>query len=63
MDKHIDGPIRKLRKDRHRILYGRKESTFVLLSAFLKKSNKNPNEQIFLAKNRFEEHVKKPKTK
>lgn len=63
MDKHIDGPIRELRKDRHRILYGRSGNTFVLLTAFLKKTQKTPNEQIVLAKQRFEEYLKKHKQK
>ncbi len=58
MDKLIEGPIRELRKDRHRILYGRHENTFVLLSAFMKKSDKTPPEQIELAKKRFEEYLK-----
>jgi phage-related protein len=59
MDKYIDGPIRELRKDRHRILYGRKGNTFVLLTAFLKKTDKTPNEQIELAQQRFAEHLRK----
>jgi phage-related protein len=59
MDKLIEGSIRELRKDRHRILYGRHGNTFVLLTAFLKKTDKTPKEQINLAKERFEEHIHK----
>jgi phage-related protein len=57
MDKLIEGPIRELRKDRHRILYGRDGNRFVLLSAFMKKTDKTPPEQIALAQERFEEHL------
>jgi phage-related protein len=59
MDKLIDGPIRELRKKRHRILYGRVGNRFVLLSAFMKKTDKTPPEQISLAKSRFEDYKRK----
>ena len=59
MDKLIEGPIRELRKDRHRILYGRDGNLFVLLTAFMKKTDKTPPEQIALAKQRFEEYLRK----
>lgn len=59
MDKLIEGPIRELRKDRHRILYGRHGNTFVLLTAFLKDTDKTPPEQIALARERFTEHLQK----
>ncbi len=59
MDKLIEGPIRELRKDRHRILYGRDGNRFVLLAAFMKKTDKTPPEQITLAQGRFEEHLRK----
>jgi phage-related protein len=58
MDKHIEGPIRELRKDRHRILYGRVGNTFVLLTAFLKDTQKTPLKQIELAKERYEFYLK-----
>ena len=61
MDKLIEGSIRELRKDRHRILYGRHGTTYVLLTAFLKKTDKTPLEQINLAKKRFEEYQKNTK--
>jgi len=63
MDKLIEGPLRELRKDRHRILYGRYGNHFVLLTAFMKKTDKTPPEQINLAKQRFEEHQRKGKIK
>lgn len=59
MDKLIEGPIGELRKDRHRILYGRNGNTYVLLTAFLKRTPKTPKEQKELAKKRFEEHLYK----
>jgi phage-related protein len=52
MDKLIEGSIRELRKDRHRIIYGRNGNTFILLTAFMKKSDKTPPEQIEIAKTR-----------
>ena len=60
MDKLITGSIRELRKDRHRILYGRHGNTYILLTAFLKKTKKTPQEQLELAKQRFEENLKTP---
>ncbi len=53
MDKLIEGSIRELRKDRHRILYGRLGNTFVLLTAFLKRTGDTPSKEIELAKKRF----------
>jgi phage-related protein len=58
MDKLIEGSIRELRKGRHRVLYGRSGNAFVLLTAFLKSSQKTPPEQISIAKRRFEEYQK-----
>ncbi|MDD5368142.1 MAG: type II toxin-antitoxin system RelE/ParE family toxin [Anaerolineaceae bacterium] len=54
MDDRIRGPIRELRKDRHRILYAQVGNTFVLLSAFLKETQKTPPEEIDLAERRLE---------
>ena len=54
MDKLIEGSLRELRKDRHRILCGRHGDTFVLLTAFLKRTNDTPPKEIELAKRRFE---------
>ncbi len=63
MDKLIEGSIRELRKDRHRILYGRDGNRFILLTAFMKKTDKTPPEQIALAQRRFEEHLSKQSKK
>lgn len=48
MAKHIDGPIYELRKNRHRILFAEdtNKGCFVLLSAFLKETQKAPAEEI-----------------
>ena len=59
MDKLIKGPIRELRKDRHRILYGRDGNTYVLLTAFPKSTQKTPPEQIELSQKRFGEYLRK----
>lgn len=56
MDKLIDGSLRELRKDRHRILYGRDGWNFALLVAFRKDSQKTPKPFITLAMGRFEEY-------
>ena len=53
MDDRIDGHIRELRKGRHRILYAQVGNSFVLLTAFIKKTQKTPIEQIELAKKRL----------
>lgn len=55
MDKPIEGPIRELRKDRHRILYAQHGHSFVLLTAFLKKTQKTPRDLIDLALKRYEQ--------
>jgi phage-related protein len=48
MAKHIDGPIYELRKNRHRILFAedKPKGCFVLLSAFLKETQRAPAEEI-----------------
>ena len=48
MAKHIDGPIYELRKNRHRILFAedKTKGCFVLLSAFLKETQKAPAQEI-----------------
>ncbi len=57
----IESPIYELRKDRHRILFGRDGNTFVLLSGFIKKTQKTPRTEIDLAKQRFQEYLKTKK--
>ena len=56
MVKHLEGPIFELRKDRHRILYAQDENRFVLLSAFLKETQKTPPEQIARALKNYREY-------
>ena len=48
MAKHIEGPIFELRKDRHRIMFGRDmvKYRFVLLSTFYKNSDHTPLDEI-----------------
>ena len=60
MAKHIVGPIFELRKDRHRIFYAEDtaKGRFVLLSAFLKETQKTPAEKIEQAKNNWQEYLK-----
>jgi phage-related protein len=59
MDDRIKGPIRELRKDRHRILYAQVGNTFVLLTAFIKKTQKTPIEQIDLAEKSLKKYQQK----
>jgi len=53
--KHLGDNIYELRKDRHRILYAPYQQGFALLSAFLKKSQKTPPEEIRTAIQRYEQ--------
>jgi phage-related protein len=56
MDKLIEGSLRELRKNRHRIIYGRDGNHFILFVAFLKKTKKTPEKYIDLAKVRFAQY-------
>ena len=62
MDKLIEGPLRELRKGRHRIIYGREGRNFVLLVAFLKRTKKTPKSMIILAEQRFKAYKAAKKT-
>jgi phage-related protein len=53
MARHLEGPVYELRKDRHRILFAPDGSRFVLLSAFIKRTQKTPPEEIDRALDRF----------
>lgn len=60
--RHLKGKIRELRVDfsnnRHRLLYFSFVSkTIVLLSAFLKDSEKTPIREIYLAENRYNDFI------
>lgn len=56
MAKPLGNHIFELRKDRHRITYIQDKDRFILLSAFLKKTQKTPPEEIALALKRHEEY-------
>lgn len=58
MAKHIDGPIFELRKDRHRIMYAEDSinNRFVLLSAFLKETQKTPPKEMEKAYRHWKEY-------
>jgi len=57
MADHIEGPIYELRKDRHRILYAQDGERFVLFSAFIKKTQKTPPEEIRRAQRYYQEYL------
>lgn len=59
MDKFIEDSIRELRKDRHRVLYGRIGNVFVLLTAFLKETDQTPESEKQLARTRFQDYKDK----
>ena len=56
MAKRIKGPIYELRKDRHRIMFAKDGRRFILLSAFLKRSQKTPPKEIQIAEKRIREY-------
>ncbi|MFH1632638.1 MAG: type II toxin-antitoxin system RelE/ParE family toxin [Chloroflexota bacterium] len=56
--KYGKAPIYELRKNRHRILYAQDDRRFILLSAFLKSSQKTPPTEIKLAEKRYQEYLK-----
>jgi phage-related protein len=58
MAKHIERPIYELRPARHRIMYMQDGDHFVLLSAFLKKTQKTPPSEIEIAKRNYAEYKK-----
>lgn len=65
MAKRIDGPICELIKDRHRILYAEDKSRngFIMLSAFLKETQKTPPEEIVRANRYWQDYQKQRKAK
>lgn len=54
--KSLGNSLFELRQDRHRILYIPEKNRFVLLSAFLKKTQKTPEKELELAHKRIEEY-------
>lgn len=63
MEKGLTDSIRELRKDRHRILYGQIGTRFILLSAYMKRTQKTPLEEIELAERRLAECRNSPSNK
>lgn len=58
MAKRLDPPLFELRKNRHRIIYGEyKPNCFILLFAFIKQTQKTPQEHIKQAKDNFDEYM------
>lgn len=57
MAKPIEGPLFELRKNRHRIFYARFGPRFVLLSAFLKNTQKTPQGEIQIAMDNYQEYT------
>ncbi len=57
MAKPIEGPLFELRKDRHRIFYAKFGPRFVLLSAFLKNTQKTPQREIQIAMDYYQEYT------
>jgi phage-related protein len=57
---HIDGPIFELRPNRHRIMYAedKPNSRFVLLSAFLKATQKTPPIEIEKAHRNWADYLR-----
>ena len=57
MAKPIEGSLFELRKDRHRIFYTKFGQRFVLLSAFLKNTQKTPQREIQIAMDYYQEYT------
>lgn len=58
--KHIEGKIWELRPLRHRILFfGYDGKQFILLSHFVKKTEKTPKKEIEKAKKRMEDYLER----
>jgi phage-related protein len=56
--KPLGGSLFELRQNRHRIIYFPEDKRFVLLSAFLKNTNKTPAKELDLAQKRREEYYR-----
>lgn len=58
--KHLDGEIWELRPLRNRILYAYyRENTFVVLSYFVKKTQKTPKKEIEKAKRNLRDYIER----
>ena len=58
MAKRLGGDLYELRKNRHRIIYAQDGDRFILLSAFLKKTQKTPPKELIRAKKYLEKYRK-----
>ena len=60
--KYLGNKIWELRPLRHRILFFESDDCYVLLSHFVKDTNKTPKNEIIKARKRMEDYLKKEKT-
>ena len=60
MAERLEGPICELRKGRHRIMYAedQRKNGFILLSAFMKASQKTPPAEINKAQRYWQEYLR-----
>ena len=62
--KHIDGKIWELRPLRNRIMFfGFEGDSFILLSHYIKKTQKTPKEEIHKAKRLMKDYIERSKDK
>ena len=60
--KHIDGKIWEIKIDRYRMLYFLYENQhYILIRAFMKKTNKTPKAEIELAEKRYSDYISRAK--
>jgi phage-related protein len=56
--KHIDGKIWEIKIDRYRVLYFLYENQhYILVRAFMKKTNKTPKNEIEIAEKRYTDYI------
>lgn len=60
--KRLGDELFELRQNRHRITYHAESNRFILLSAFLKSTNRTPAKELELAQSRIQEYRKLRKT-
>ena len=58
--KHIDGKIWEIKIDRYRVLYFlHREQYYVLVRAFMKKTQKTPKSEIQIAETRYADYLRR----
>jgi phage-related protein len=58
--KHIDGKIWEIKIDRYRVLYFlHREQHYVLVKAFMKKTQKTPKSEIQIAETRYADYLRR----